>query len=107
MDVEALRCQAWESLAWVGVDAATCAFGDASALGPGFQLTSVGNESSFRVQDFTQEGFPLIAYVTMEDAAMEVEVLRDEAGAIVAARMVQNVEKTRSGVSTHPLPSRF
>ena len=70
-----------------GVDAATCAFGDASALGPGFQLTSVGNESSFRLQDFTQEGFPLIAYVTMDDTAMEVEVLRDEAGAIVAARI--------------------
>jgi hypothetical protein len=78
----------WESLAWVGVDGATCAFGDAEALGATFQLAGDDvDETSFRVMDCTPRGLPLIAYVTMEDGAMELEVIRDATGSIVAARM--------------------
>lgn len=78
MAADAREGCAWQTLAWVGVDAATCAFGDAVVLGQDFQLGSADfPESSFRVQDFTSQGLPLIAYVTMEDGAMEVEVVRD------------------------------
>jgi hypothetical protein len=55
--------------------------------GRDFQLHGPVEDTSFRVKDYTIKGLPLIAYVIMEDGGMQVEVIRDAAGAVVAARM--------------------
>lgn len=69
------------------MDGATCAFGDAVALGPTFVLTEVELDTSARAVDLTGQGIPLIAFATMEDGELAVEVNRDGTGSIVAARM--------------------
>lgn len=87
MGEDTLQGSQWEGLGWIDIDGATCAFGDATALGPEFQLPGPGEDTSFRVQDHTAEGLALIAYSTMDDGAIDVEGVRDGSGAVAAARM--------------------
>ena len=78
----------WRTVGGIAIEAATCAFADAARLPANFSLQpGVLEQSELRVQDGAQAGLPLIACATMEDCPLPVEVLRDEVGESLAARM--------------------
>lgn len=78
MGLDPLGEARWEEVGWIGIDGATCAFGDASALGPEFIRSEVS--------DGVQTDVPLVVLGTGADLELPVEVVR-RGGEAVAARM--------------------
>ena len=79
----------WTEIGWVEIDSATAGFGDdacRSVLGNRLlELHLTDPDAS--VIDFTRYGVPLIAFSTMADGTYPVELARDPAGRLLAARI--------------------
>jgi hypothetical protein len=82
---------AWTEIGWVEIDSATAGFGDdacRSILGDRvLDLHLRRMDPGARVIDFTRYGVPLIAFSTMADGTYPVEMARDRAGRLLAARI--------------------
>ncbi len=76
----------WEQLRWIEIDAGTCGFGDAQAIGED-PLELLESPDRPLVYDLTGAGVPFVACGTQEDKPLPVEVLRGTDGVIVAARL--------------------
>ncbi len=76
--------ESWEEIGWIGVDAATVAFGAASVLGEDFRV-----EPESSVRDGSPRGYEavLVLQGTREDNEYPVEVLRGDDRTIEVARM--------------------
>lgn len=78
----------WETIGWVAVDMAVCAFGDPDVLGEAFRLGGTPPPPSLgAVEDYTPLGVPLVALRTRDDVDIPVEVVRGPDDAVVAARL--------------------
>ncbi len=80
----------WVEAGWFEVDAATCGLGDASAGAiPTDRYLEVARDIGLDhdVFDFTGSGVPFVAVNTGEDAPYPLELARDAAGRLIAARV--------------------
>lgn len=77
----------WEEIGLVGVDAASCAFGDAVAFGRSDRLDAKLGRGGPHLNDGVVQGMPLVLCITGGDIDMPVEVRRTPTGDVVAARM--------------------
>jgi hypothetical protein len=86
-----VACHEWSEIGWIEVDSATVGFGDdtcRSVLGRQVLDHHLGRtDPDARIIDFTQYGVPLMAFSTMSDGAYPVELARDRAGRLLAARI--------------------
>jgi hypothetical protein len=94
---------AWTKIGWVEIDSATAGFGDGacrSVLGDSVLELYLGlTDPDARVIDFTRYGVPLIAFSTMADGTYPVELARDRAGWLLAARICFDDRRGRIGGS--------
>jgi hypothetical protein len=76
--------RAWQEVGWIGVDSATCAFGDADILGDEATLDPADG-----VDQDGNVGPPasLVVCSTRADFDLPVEVLHDDRGVAAAARL--------------------
>lgn len=79
--------EGWETVRWVAVESAVCAFAD-SRIGQDFRLSPGAIvQDELGVQDGTRVGIPLVGCNTREDSLLPVEILKDRTGRVVASRM--------------------
>jgi hypothetical protein len=90
-DTTRVGSTAWTQIDWIEVDSATVGFGDdacRSILGrPVLDLHLGLTAPDAGIIDFTRYGVPLIAFSTMADGTYPVELARDRAGRLLAARI--------------------
>lgn len=72
-DLDPLEGARWETIGWIEVDAGTVAFADGSLLELAGDVTERLVErlaGTWDVRDATGEGYPLVAFNTIEDGTV-------------------------------------
>jgi hypothetical protein len=77
----------WEQVGWIGLDAAACAIGDASAVAADQRLDLEAIRTHGQVVDLTTGPYPAVVLKTGADLDLPVEVACEASGKVEAVRM--------------------